>query len=259
MRTSSRLARRMTGAPGRARSPRLAAALAAVPAMMVLSFAGDARADGTPSAVLPANSVGGLASGGDRWQGSLGVRTSLLRDAGFDPFSTSDALAQVTFAVTHALRAGPGLVPALGLALDIGGADAVARGADAQLGLVKLALVLEPRFVPRPGFYVAARLVPGLMHAEATLRDASAPAMLTTSYWTASIDTSLAAGVRINGWTTPIGLWLLGEGGYGWAPRHDLTLSPALPSSDAQKAGATSLGTFAARGPFMRVSLALSY
>jgi hypothetical protein len=220
---------------------------------------GLARAAEGPPALLPAGGREGPAPGADRWQAAIGMRASLLRDPGFDPFSTNNGLAQVSFAVTHALRTGPGFAPALGLALDLGGADAFARGADAHLSLSRLAVVLEPRFVPRPGLYLAPRLVPGLLRATATLRDTSTPVSLTTSYWTPSIDASLAAGVRLNGWSAPVGLWALGEGGYGWAPRRDLTLAPALPPGDAQKAGPISLGSFTARGPFLRVSLALTY
>jgi hypothetical protein len=229
-----------------------------LPATGVLGFAGVARAADRPPALLPR---GGErpASGPDRWQASIAMRAALVRDPGYDPFSTNDGLAQVSFSVAHALRTGLGVVPAVGLSLDVGGADAIARGADAHLGLLRLGAVLEPRFVPRPGLYLAARLVPGLQRTTATLRDASAPVVLTSSSWTPSVDASVGAGVRLSGWTTPVGLWLLTDAGYGWAPRRDLTLAPALPASDAQKAGATSLGAFAARGPFLRIGFAVSY
>jgi hypothetical protein len=56
-----------------------------------------------------------------------------------------------------------------------------------------------------------------------------------------------------------VGLGLLGDAGYGWAPRRDLTLVPQLPARDASKAGATELGSLSPRGMFGRVSLAISY
>ena len=259
MRTHSRGGDRIAAAPVRVMAPNRATLLAALAAVGGLAFAGVAPAAEGPPALLPAGGGERPAPGADRWQASIGVRASLLRDPGFDPFSTNNGLAQVSFAVTHALRTGTGVVPALGLTLDMGGADAFARGADAHLSLTRLAVVLEPRWVPRPGLYLAARLVPGLLRATATLRDASTPVSLTTSYWTPSIDASLGAGLRLNGWSAPVGLWVLAEGGYGWAPRRDLTLAPALPAGDAQKAGAIALGSFAARGPFLRVSLAVTY
>jgi hypothetical protein len=57
----------------------------------------------------------------------------------------------------------------------------------------------------------------------------------------------------------PLGLWLVGDAGYGWAPRHPITLAPTLPAGDAQKAGEVALGTLAARGLFARLGLALAY
>jgi hypothetical protein len=196
---------------------------------------------------------------GDRWQGALGVRGSIVRDPSFDPFSSGDGLAQMSFALMHTLRGGVGMVPALGLALDLGGSDATARGVGAELDLWRLALVLEPRFLPAPGYYVDVRLAPGLVHAVATLHDPSAPAPLETRYWTASFDASLGAGVRLNNEMAPAGMWLVAEGGYGWTPRHALTLVPALPAGDAAKAGATELGTLSPRGLFLRAGLAVSY
>jgi len=197
--------------------------------------------------------------GFERWQLAMGIRTSVVRDAGFDPFSTGDLLAQFSATVMHSLRAGAGFVPALGLAADIGSSSAGARGADAQLNAWRLALVLEPRFVLSPGFYVGARIAPGLLHTSVTLRDSSAPADLSTAYSTLSIDASLGAGARLNPGTGSIGLWLVADVGYGWAPRRNLTLVPELPSRDASKAGATELGSLSSRGMFGRVSLAVSY
>ncbi len=195
----------------------------------------------------------------ERWQVALGVRTSLVRDAGFDPFSTGDLLAQFSATVMHTLRAGDGFVPALGLAADIGSSSATARGAEAQFNTWRLALVLEPRFVPRPGFYVGARIAPGLLHTSASLRDSSAPAPLSAAYSTLSIDGSLSAGVRLTPGAGSIGLWLVADAGYGWAPRRTLTLVPELPARDASKAGATELGSLSSRGMFGRVSVAASY
>jgi hypothetical protein len=194
-----------------------------------------------------------------RWQVALGVRTSVVRDAGFDPFSTSDLLAQFSATAMHTLRAGEGFVPALGVAADIGSSSATARGAGAQLNTWRLALVLEPRFVPAPGFYVGARIAPGLLHTSATLTDNSAPAPLSAAYSTLSVDASLSAGVRLNPGMGPIGLWLVADAGYGWAPRRTLTLVPELPARDASKAGATELGSLSPRGMFGRVGLAASY
>jgi hypothetical protein len=201
--------------------------------------------------------------GVDRWQASLGLRGTLIRDAGYDPFSSNDALVQSAMTVSAALRTGTGFVPVLGLALDLGGADDVARGVDSHLGLSRLAVVFEPRWVPAfgaaSGLYIAGRLAPGVLRASASLRDPAAPAVLRTSYSSLSVDASVGAGVRLNSRGVPVGIWVVGDAGYGWAPRRHIALAPALPAGDAPKAGETSLGDLAARGPFMRLGLALSY
>jgi hypothetical protein len=197
--------------------------------------------------------------GSGRWQASLGLRTSFLRDPGYDPFSSNDVLTQLSVTVMHAFRSAPGLTPAVGLVWDTGEASASARGVDASLGLMRLAVALEARFTPRPWMYVMARVAPGILHASASLADESAPAPLDTNYTTLSVDGSAGAGVRITPASSPVGFWLVGDGGYGWAPTHDLTLRPSLPKTDAQKAGPTDLGALAVRGAFFRLGLALSY
>ena len=197
---------------------------------------------------------------GDGWQAALGLRTSWIRSAGFDPFSDNDALAQGSLVATRGLDVGASpLSLVLGLSLDFGHSDAVTRGIDAELNLQRIAVVLEPRYWLAPGLYTGVRLAPGLQHLSASLHDPSSPATLATAFWVPSVDASLTAGGRLNPAAARVGLWLLAEGGYGWSPARDLSLSPALPAGDASKAGAVSLGTLRARAPFLRISLALSY
>jgi len=260
--------------PGRTRAPRSLARLACLgplaAASAIVMLAPRAQAQAYPPAPASVRAPRGFVApqpaapaapehAFERWQVALGIRTSVVRDAGFDPFSTGDVLAQFSATVMHTLRAGEGFVPAVGLSADIGSTSAAARGADTQLNAWRLALVLEPRFVPAPGFYVGARIAPGLLHTSATLNDSSAPASLSTAYWTPSIDASLGGGVRLNPSTGAIGLWLVADAGYGWAPRRNLTLVPELPAHDASKAGATELGSLSPRGMFGRVGLAVSY
>ena len=226
-----------------------AAAFAALPAR---------AADNVAPAIA---GVGGspIPRGSGRWQASLGVRNSFLRDPGYDPFSSNDVLTQLSVAVTHAFEAGPGLVPAVGLVWDTGEASGSARGVDTGLGLMRLALALEAHFMPARGAFLMVRAAPGFQRASVSLRDPSAPAPLETTYWTASVDASAGGGVRVTPSGSPIGFWLLADGGYGWAPAHDLVLTPALPKQDAQKAGTTTLGSLSTRGAFFRLALALSY
>jgi hypothetical protein len=220
--------------------------------------AADARAaDG----LLPAISTVGSRPPreGGMWQGAAGFRTTLVRDKGYDPFSTNDVLPQVSLSVTRALCSGPGLCPAMGLLWEGGGSSAAARGTDATLTLQRLAVSFEGRLAPRRDIYLTARVSPGVLLASASLTDPSAPEPLETRYASLSVDGSLGAAVRVNPEANVVGFWVLADAGYGWTPRRDLVLAPALPAADRDKAGATPLGSLTTRGAFMRFALALSY
>lgn len=206
---------------------------------------------------------GGPPARPQRWQLAAGVRTSLVRSAGYDPFSTSDALVMFSTTALWALPAQVTtvgrLTTAVGVSWEIGSSGAVARGADAQLSVMRGGLVLEERFSPSPWGYVFGRLSPAWMSVDASLRDAASPAPLETSRSTFAFDASLGLAAHLNARSRGLGVWLLADGGYGWAPSRDLTLSPALATADADKAGATSLGTLAPRGTFFRGCLALTF
>jgi hypothetical protein len=232
----------------------------------LLLCAGAARAaDNLPPAIggigyAPAPAAPRIPRGDGGWQAALGFRTGLYRGAGYDPFSSNDVFTQLSLAATRAFGGeGDRVRPALGVVWETGQADDDARGVRAQLGLVRLAASLELRVAPWRGTYLFARLTPGILHAAVTLHDPSAPAPLRASYTSAAADGSAGAAVRFTPQSSPVGFWLLAEGGYGWAPPRDVVLAPDLPASDKDKAGTTTLGSLAPRGPFMRLALALSY
>jgi hypothetical protein len=223
---------------------------------------GAARGQDQPAlrTVVYGSGPGGAEPGGDRWQASLGLRTSLVRSAGFDPFSDGDALSHGSLVLTRSLDLqAHTLALALGLASDLGHSDATTRGISTDLDLQRFAAVIEPRYAPVAGVFVGARLAPGVQRVAVSLHDPSAPSTLSAAFWGLSVDASLSAGVRVNPATARAGLWLLAEGGYGWSPSHELTLTPRLAGRDADKAGTTSLGTLATAAPFFRISAALSY
>ena len=131
------------------------------------------------------------------------------------------------------------------------GADA--RGSNAELDLQRVALVLEERFTPRPWVYVLARVSPGWLHGTASLTDTSVPAPLETTFSTFSLDASLGAALRLTPRGLRAALWLVADGGYGWAPSQRLALAPALPGANAENAGTTTLADLAPRGAFYRL------
>jgi len=97
---------------------------------------------------------------GGMWQASGAFRLALVRDRGFDPFSSNDVLPQVSVSVMRAFGRGPGLAPAVGVVWEGGGASAGARGTDASLSLQRLAVAFEARLALRRDVFLAARLAP---------------------------------------------------------------------------------------------------
>jgi hypothetical protein len=196
-----------------------------------------------------------------RWQVTGGGRASLFGGAGYDPFSTNDVLGQLSTAVSWSLprRDGSAFSTAVGIIGEFGQSGALARGADADLSLTRVGLLLEERFSPIRWGYAFARVSPAWMTIDAKLRDPASPAVLQSSSSSFALDASLGLAANLNPGARGVGFWLLADGGYGWAPSSELTLTPALAAADAAKAGSTSLGTLAPRGAFFRGGLALSF
>jgi hypothetical protein len=193
------------------------------------------------------------------FQVSLGVRSALFRSAGYDPFSTDDVFVQTSATATWALRTGPSLATAVGATWDLGSEGAQARGAETSLSLRRLGALIEERFAPRPWVYAFARLSPTWLHGTATLQDLTIAAPMRTTFSTFAVDASLGAAARISPRAMRVGLWAVGDAGYGWAPDQHLALAPALPGTDGNKAGVTSLTDLAPRGVFFRLALALGF
>jgi len=193
------------------------------------------------------------------FQVSLGVRSSLFRSSGYDPFSTNDVFVQTAATATWALRTSAAFATAVGATWDSGTADATARGADTSLSLRRLGGLVEERFAPRPWLYAFGRVSPTWLHGAATLHDLSVIGPLSTTFDTLAVDGSLGAAACLPPRSSRITACVIGDGGYGWAPTQRLALAPALPASDRDKAGVTTLDDFAPRGAFYRLALALVF
>jgi hypothetical protein len=125
--------------------------------------------------------------------------------------------------------------------------------------LSRLGVVLEEQFAPRPWAYAFVRVAPAWLRGKASIDDPSIASPLETTFSTISVDGSLGAAGRVNPGRGKVGVWIVGEGGYGWARAQPMALSPALPSADRDKAGVTTLADLAPSGVFFRFALALSY
>jgi hypothetical protein len=177
------------------------------------------------------------------------------------PFSTNDGLVQFSLTGTRAVVRRDRLTFVAGLGLDVGGSDATARGAPSALTLTRLSALAEGRYQPASRLYLFGRLAPGLLHGAATIEDASSPGTsgLSADFDLFSLDVSAGGAFCFGGLgTSPMGAWLVADGGYGWAPDQRLVLAPPL-GADQNKAGTLDLGTLGARGGFFRIALALSY
>jgi hypothetical protein len=210
-------------------------------------------------------------SGPGAWDLTAGVRTAFIKDPGFDPFSNHDAFAQFSLSASRVIVRHDRAAFVTGLVFDVGQTDAVARDAPSNLSMTRLSALAEARYQPWSRLYGFVRLAPGWLHGSASMNDASAPAgsSLTTTFDAFSVDASAGAAFRFGGFRlgssrfdssggARIGVWLIGDGGYGWAQSERLLLAPDL-GADQSKSGALDLGSLAARGGFFRVALALSY
>jgi hypothetical protein len=195
------------------------------------------------------------------WEAAIGVRTVFIKDPAFDPFSNNDAFEQFSLSASRTIVRRDRAAFVAGLILDVGETDAIARDAPSKLSLTRLSALAEGRYQPWSRLYGFVRVAPGFLHGSASLDDQSSPAssLLSTTFNAFSIDASAGAAVRFGALGAGrLGLWLVGDGGYGWAQSEHLRLAPSL-GADQSKAGAVDLGSLAASGGFFRVALALVY
>jgi hypothetical protein len=201
----------------------------------------------------------GPARGPELFELAFGVRSSLFRSAGYDPFSTKDTFTQMSLRASWAVLHRGRFVSAVGPLFESGSADADARGTQAHLSLARLGVALEERFAPHPRARAFVRVAPAWLSGEATLLDPSLPVGMKTSLSTFALDASAGAAGRLNAPSSSIGFWVTAESGYGWAASQPMTFVPELAAADRMKAGSTTLADFAPRGVFFRFAVALTY
>jgi hypothetical protein len=194
-------------------------------------------------------------------QGTFGVRTSLIRSGGYDPFSASDVLPQISMGVEHPIVLHEAFAFAAGLAADYGLTTSEARGVPSSLSAWRLSVVAEGRFYPRPYAYGFARVAPGIFRGSASLDDPSSAngSALEDHFDVLSADASAGGALRLTNTPSPIAAWIYGESGYGFAQSHHLQLAPAAAPRDQAKLAAIDLGTIAPRGAFFRFGLAITF
>ena len=197
----------------------------------------------------------------ETWQAAVGVRSMLVRSAGYDPFSGNDTLTQLSLGVEHLVVRSGAFVFAAGIGGDYGQNSSKARGASTQLVVGRISLIAEGRYQPWERGYGFVRFAPGWLGMTATLTDASAPnaGTLEDSFGVLSAETSAGAAARLSPAPDPIAAWITLEGGYSWAGSHHLLLAPGAAPRDQAKLAPLDLGTIDPRGAFFRLALAITY
>ena len=197
----------------------------------------------------------------ETWQAAAGLRTMLVRSAGYDPFSGNDVLAQVSLGVERLVLRSDAFVFAAGIGGDYGRTSSRARGASSELAVGRISLIAEGRYQPWERGYGFVRFAPGWLGMAASLTDASAPnaATLEDRFGVLSADMSGGAAARLSPAPDPIAAWVTLEGGYTWAGSHHLLLAPGTTPRDQAKLAPLDLGTISPRGAFFRLALVITY
>lgn len=194
---------------------------------------------------------------------SLAPRFNYVTGAGYDPYSESNLLGQWSFDATYAFLEQGKISLAAGVAWDIGGSTAEARGIRASLTAHRLTVPIEARYRATEGIYAFARVAPGAAATLATLDEPSSSEKLDASKWAAAADLSAGASFLL-GPKKPLtrrGLrfWITPEMGYGWSGASTLQFSPRSEDELVGTQGTTRLGAFAQRGFFWRLGVAMTY
>lgn len=193
----------------------------------------------------------------------VGVRTTYVRDAGFDPYSSNDALLQGSLGATHTLKVRWPFALAIGGRWDFGASTSKARGAETNLSAQRLLVSVEGRFHlgGRDG-YVFARLAPGGLHLSTSVKDGSLGSAMESGGWVPALDASVGyawlVGPRSHPERHRVRFWLFPELGYAWSGAREQALTPSVAADDPRQYGTLQLPSLAVRGPFFRIGAGLS-
>lgn len=225
--------------------------------MRTLVFAAVAvTASALSGQALAQESVEGARHHAGPWQLEAGYRGAIVRDAGYDPFSTNDWLAQLTLSGSRVVLRRGRFSFVAGAAWDYGRSTATARGADSGLTVHRLTVPLSVRYAPVRWLYVFGTIAPGAAYESARIGDSSSQAPLVTDGWVPAFDASAGASWSFAD-TRPLSWWLTAEVGYGLAAPLSLALSPD--GSDPQRTAVTNLGSLAMNGSFGRLAVAVAF
>jgi hypothetical protein len=195
-------------------------------------------------------------------QASLGARVSKVPDEGYDAFSKSDELAQVSLGLGGTLfRHANFSLSAVGF-WDYGRKTSTARGSATSLDVHRLTVGPELRYHLIPPVYFFVHVLPAFAHSSASLEDGVAQVPRYARHWSYGVEGAAGAafelyGARGGGPIRPR-LWAIAEGGYGYLGSTPLKMSPDS-GEGPQRPAVVDLGTLSLAGPYLRVSVAVGF
>jgi hypothetical protein len=194
-------------------------------------------------------------------QGSM--RASFMTDRTFGIFADDKLLPLVGAAISYTVLSGSKFSFAPGISFELGGVQSTFRGDATKLDTQRVSLRLDGRYHFVPWAYGFVRVAPGLLRQAYEVNDPLASAPLRQSHLGPSVDASAGAAFLIVPQSATsvhhVRFWLEVDGGYGWAGRKQLKLTPDLDSGDATRVGALQLGDLALRGGFVRFAGSLTF
>jgi hypothetical protein len=206
---------------------------------------------------------GKMGSHQSHWLASIGYRIAFVGNSGLDPFSTDDAVPQVSLAVGRTVFAG-GSWSLAALALwDWGSLESTARGAKSSLTLNRITLGIEGRYHFFRRLYAFGRLAPGALSSSATLVDNVTGLDQTSASWVFAGDLSGGAAFEFagenRGQSRRPRAWVGVEGGYGFASSAELRFKPEEGTAAPVRTQPQSFGELAVRGGFLRMAVTGTY
>jgi hypothetical protein len=194
---------------------------------------------------------------------AFGVRGTVVRSAGLDPYANNDFLAQMSFAGGVTIfRAGSVSLFAFA-GWDFGGKSAYARGNDARIAVHRLSAGVESRLELGRRFYFFAKLAPAALHLRGSITDAAVDRPLVARTWTWALDTTGGAAVAfaiVGSKEAPSArFWFTGELGYSFAGTASMAYAPVEDEEDPRRFGSVMLPALRPGGPVGRLGVAVTF
>ena len=196
-------------------------------------------------------------------EASLGARVSKVGSSGYDPYATSDELVQLSLGVAATVLRADRFSLAGVAFWDYGGHSATARGEATSLTSQRLTVGPEFRYHLIPQLYFFAQALPAFAYTSTSLDDSVAGATRYARHWSYGVDASGGAAVeffgRRSGESRLPRLWAIAQGGYGYLGSTHDQLKPDSNSGAPERTASVDFPSLSLAGPYLRISVAVSY